>query len=229
MYYFSAELYDDFCRRIEEIAAYYVVDVESLDELIHNVAFEYNHGTPVPSPKEDPIPQMVEMARSLRSMIWAPREHGRIYDTIMAFRGHSFATAEDYFADMMDALDHLVALLEDVPMNKGGKPRDIQEFMIVRKLCNFWKSLPETYPGERQLNERFEDGEPMSRGGAFVCDIIECMVAETRPFRKADWKLHTPDERATTVRKSLQTQIRNYIVENRTLKKRNNVSNSENN
>lgn len=179
-------------------------------ELIEDVCMEYDPESQPPNLADDPIPRMREMARTLHNLCQNNRELRRMRAAAQTFHGHNFTTSAEYVDEMTVPLGSLSRLLDDVPVNAGGKPRDLIEYLAVRKLCEFWKSLD----GERKLSAKFykenEGGEAETEGGRFVCDIIECVLAQNRPFGAG---MKDPDDHAVNCRKSLRTQIRRYVEE----------------
>lgn len=199
---------------LEPIAEAYRInkaeDRVALVELAENIYMQYDPQSQPPKLTDDPIPGMREMARTLRDLCQNRRERDRMITAAEEFHGHDFTTSADYVSDMIEPLASLSRLLDDVPVNAGGKPRDFAEYFVVRKLCEFWKSLD----GERKLSAKFynenEGGEAVSEGGRFVCDIIECVLAKNRSFGTG---MKDPDDHAVNCRKSLRAQIRRYVEE----------------
>lgn len=209
---------------INVIAAAYTVDADALYDTVNAIRMEYNFfKCDLPKPTEDIIPLLIEFSQKLLTGCNEQGVLDRLIATAQAYDDKDFVESEDYVTEMTESLERLARLLAHVPLHGGKRPMDVNEFFAVRKLCKFWEAQPKEGIGsngklgpiDRKLTEKFSSGEASSKGGAFVCDVIECVIAEARPFKRGNTTLDESNEYAAEVRASVSTQLRNYVNERR--------------
>lgn len=192
-----------------EIAKKYGLDEDELDEVINSINHAYYfHRCPLPKPSEDPIPALEKMALNLIAGCRDQREFDRLETTAQAYDALHFLDAEEHVEKLIGNLEALARLLAQVPRHGGKRPMDVNEFFAVRKLCALWEK---NHPEDPVTSER-QNGIPTSMGASFVCDVIECVISETRSFKKPLIQEREHDF-SSVVRGSVMTQIRNYIQE----------------
>lgn len=203
---------------VSDIAKAYGLNADDLHDEINAINHAYLfHRCPLPKPSEDPIPELVQMAQNLLVGCRAQREFDRLEATAQVFDDKDFVDAGDYVGDLLASLETLGHLLAHAPRHGGKRPLDVNEFFAVRKLGKFW----EANRPDRPITEKFDGARALSLGGAFVCDVIECVIAECRTFtNNIATELDDFDARTREIRSSVTTQIRNYVAERRAAKKR---------
>jgi hypothetical protein len=197
---------------VVDVASAYKLDADDLDQFANAINHELLfHTSPLPKLSDDPIPELTRMAQSLLAGCRASQEFARLEATAQAYAGKDFIDSGDYIDELLVSLEQLARLLTRAPKHGGERPLDVGEFFIVHKLCRFW----ETHYPNSPVTEKFVDGEARSAGGAFVSDMIECIIVRVRPFRKGSTAFDTSNKDTVEIRGTVITQIRNYLKEKR--------------
>lgn len=201
---------------VVDVASAYKLDAEDLDQFANAIFLELmSNPCSLPKPSQDPIPELTHMAQSLLEGCRAEQEFSRLESTAQVYDGKDFVDSAEYIDELLASLGQLTRLLTRVPRHGGKRPLDVGEFFIVHKLCRYWETNHPNSP----VTEKFVDGEARSAGGAFVTDMIECIIICVRPFCKGSTAFDTSNKDAVEVRGTIPTQIRNYLKEKRRDKK----------